>query len=119
MIDCSSFINVWTHALNPDCPSPSNSLSLRVERENRAYRKALLPFSPRGRRGRGLRGWGLPHHLIQCDRQVADAPAGGVVDSIRDGGGHARDPDLADALNSQRVDVGVVFIDKHNIDIGS
>jgi hypothetical protein len=30
-----------------------------------------------------------PHHLIDGDRQVADAPAGGVEDGVGDGGRRA------------------------------
>jgi hypothetical protein len=38
-----------------------------------------------------------PHDLVECDREVADAFAGGVVDGAGDGGGCSSDADFADA----------------------
>ncbi len=38
--------------------------------------------------------------LIQGDRQIADADAGGMIDGVGDGRGGADDPDLANALHA-------------------
>ncbi len=51
----------------------------------------------------------LHQQLIERDRQVADADAGGVKDGVSDGSGGADDADLANALHAYGVDVGVVL----------
>ena len=43
--------------------------------------------------------------LFECDRQIADADAGGVINGVGDGSGGADDPDLAHALGVHSVDV--------------
>jgi hypothetical protein len=43
--------------------------------------------------------------LLQRDRQVADAHAGGVIDDVGDGGNGADDPDFTHALRAHGVDV--------------
>src|ERR1700730_5521810 len=54
--------------------------------------------------------------LIQGDRQIADADAGGVIDSVGDGRGGADDADLANALHAHGVDVGVLLVDPAHVD---
>ncbi len=45
--------------------------------------------------------------LVERDRQIAHALSGGVVNGIGNSRGRARDADLADALDADRIDVGV------------
>jgi hypothetical protein len=64
--------------------------------------------------------------MLDGDRQRSDAPAGGVLHGIGDGGRHADDPDLAEALdaegaeavrpaNEDDVEVGHVSIDRDQV----
>ena len=75
-----------------------------------------IPFTERAVvrvRGRAPRGPGPQagmeraatalQQLVDGDRQRAYAPAGGVVYGVGDGGGHADDADLAEALDPDRV----------------
>src|SRR5207253_7966516 len=55
--------------------------------------------------------------LIQRDRQIADADAGGVIDGVGDGSGGADDAELANALHAYGVDVGVVLVDPGHVDL--
>ena len=55
--------------------------------------------------------------LIERDRQIADADAGGVIDGVGDGRGGADDADLANALHAYGVDVGVVLVDPGHVDL--
>ncbi|HEX6553576.1 MAG TPA: hypothetical protein VF026_12495 [Ktedonobacteraceae bacterium] len=43
--------------------------------------------------------------LLQRDRQVADAHAGGVIDGVGNGGNGADDPDFTYALRDHGIDV--------------
>ena len=55
--------------------------------------------------------------LVDGDRQRAYAPAGGVVHGVGDGGGHADDADLAEALDPDRV--GPVWLpDEDHVEVG-
>ena len=48
---------------------------------------------------------------IEGDREFADANAGGVPNGVGDGTRRAGDPDLADAFDPERIDVGIVLLD--------
>jgi hypothetical protein len=47
--------------------------------------------------------------LLQRDRQVADARAGGVIEGVGDGGSGADGPDFAHALRAHGVDVSYLM----------
>ena len=55
--------------------------------------------------------------LVRRDRQLPDASAGGVEDGVGDGRRDADHPELAHALDAERVDDLVVFLDEHRLDI--
>src|SRR3954452_4103138 len=57
------------------------------------------------------------HDLVYGDRQVADAPAGGVEDGVGDGGGRADDADLTQPLDPDRTGLVVLLIDEDHVDI--
>jgi GNAT superfamily N-acetyltransferase len=52
--------------------------------------------------------------LVDGDRERADPLAGGVEDSIGDGGGHAHEADLTDALDPDRIEP-VGFADEEHV----
>src|SRR2546425_7173918 len=54
--------------------------------------------------------------LIQCDRQVTDANARGVIDGIGDGRSGADDPDFANAFRTHRIDMRGILIDPGHVD---
>lgn len=60
---------------------------------------------PGRRRSAGARCQGvLSEELVDRDGQRADAPAGGVVDRVGDGGTHTDEADLADAFDPDGVE---------------
>src|SRR5919201_3455456 len=56
--------------------------------------------------------------VLNGDRQLADAAAGGVEDGVGDGGGDADLADLADALDAEGVDDLVADLDELHLDVG-
>ncbi len=48
--------------------------------------------------------------LVGCDRELANADSGGMIDGIVDGRGGTDDAKFAETLGSHRVDVRVLFI---------
>src|SRR5262249_29300345 len=55
--------------------------------------------------------------LVESDRKVPDAPAGRVIDRVRDGGADADNADLAQALGAEGIDDLVVLIDEDHVDV--
>ena len=60
-----------------------------------------------------------PDQLIKRDRKAPDPHAGSVPNRVGDGAGGAGDADLADALDAERIDVEVVFLDQDRLDRGT
>src|SRR5688572_24474668 len=55
--------------------------------------------------------------LVRRDGQLADAPARGVEDRVGDGRGDADHPQLAHALDPERVDDRVLLLDEQRLDL--
>ena len=53
---------------------------------------------------------------IEGDRELANANPGRVPHRVGDGAGGAGDPDLADALDAERVDVRIVLLDENRFE---
>jgi hypothetical protein len=58
-----------------------------------------------------------PLQLVQRDRQVAHALAGGVIDRVGDRRRDPDDADLANALDSERIDDRVRLLDEDHLDV--
>ena len=58
-----------------------------------------------------------PHYLIDGNRQMADAPAGGVEDGVGDSGGRADDADLTQPFDADRARLIVLLIDEDHVDV--
>src|SRR5439155_9739508 len=56
-------------------------------------------------------------HLVERNRQIANANACGVVDRVGHRRGDAGRSDLADALDADRIDVRIVVADEAHVDI--
>src|SRR6266478_9371679 len=54
--------------------------------------------------------------LIQGDRQVADADAGGMIDSIGNRSGGADDPDFANPFRTHWIDMQILLLDPRHVD---
>src|ERR1700685_3255894 len=61
---------------------------------------------------------GGPDQTVEGDRELANANPGRVPNRVGDGTGGSRDPDLADALDAERVDVRVVLLDENRFERG-
>jgi hypothetical protein len=48
------------------------------------------------------------HQILDPDRKTAQADSGGVPDRVGNGAGQAGDADFADALDAERVRMGIV-----------
>jgi hypothetical protein len=55
--------------------------------------------------------------LVRRGREVADPSAGRVVDGIDDRGASAANSQFADALAPERVAVGIVLVDEHDVHV--
>lgn len=66
---------------------------------------------PEGGRGSAVLSLQLRQQFVDPDWEAAEPHAGRVPDCIRHRAGAARDADLADALDAQRVDVRIVLLD--------
>ena len=62
-------------------------------------------------------GGGLDQ-TVEGDRELANADPGRVPHRVGDRAGRSGDPDLADALDAERVDVGVVLFDENGFERG-
>src|SRR5438034_7891926 len=56
--------------------------------------------------------------ILDHDGDVPDADAGGVVDGVGDGGGHADDGDFADSFGTDGIVQGVGVFDEVDVDVG-
>ena len=54
--------------------------------------------------------------LIDGDRQIADALSSGMINGIGDRRRGSDDSDFADAFDSERIDLVVLFIDENHVD---
>src|SRR5277367_1239867 len=59
-----------------------------------------------------------PDQTVEGDRELAYADPGRVPYRVGDGAGGSRDPDLADALDAERIDVWVVLLDENRYQRG-
>src|SRR5260370_8956668 len=57
-----------------------------------------------------------PQQLIQCDRQLADADARRMIDSVGNRSGGADDPDFSSALRAHWVDMQILLVDPVQVD---
>src|SRR3954452_9770289 len=64
-----------------------------------------------------LGGLRLPHHLVNRDRQMADAPSGGVEDGVGYGGPRTDDADLAQPLDADRARLVVLLVHEDHVDV--
>src|SRR5262245_17025746 len=60
---------------------------------------------------------GCLQHPVRSDRQIALAYPGGMPHRVRDGGRSADDPDLADALATERTQLVVMLVDPEHVDV--
>ena len=58
----------------------------------------------------------IPQQLVQRDRQIAHTLPSGMIDRIRDRSGGADDADFADAFDTERIDLVILFFDEDHID---
>src|SRR5580704_2372628 len=91
---------------------------------SRTLWQGATAWARRTRSGASIETLGPPlptlqaHQLVDGDRQVAHALAGGVEDRIGDRRRRADDADFAHALDAERVDLVVLLLDEDHVDRG-
>src|SRR3954454_14980779 len=111
----------------PSCGSPPAAYPffgdlLRLGRHAQALPIAVgTPRRPAVGPGIAVRWNGNPwsvQEVLDGDGDVPDPDAGGVVDGVGDGGGHAHHGDLADPLGAEGTVQGVRVLHEVDVDVG-
>src|SRR5437879_10152143 len=66
------------------------------------------------RRSSAMRG--RHHEIVEPDGKATHADPGRVPYRVGDGTGRAGDADLAHALDAERVDMGIMLLDRHRLE---